>query len=77
MEIMRMFINHDEENENRINGELKGCNMPYKLRDSEGNTFTYGYIENGFPVYRGQGGSKHIFDTQGYEIIQQDCKLTD
>lgn len=77
MEIMRTFINHDQENENRINGELKACNMPYKLRDREGNTFIYGYIENGYPVYRGQGGSKHIFNTQGYEILQQDCKLTD
>jgi hypothetical protein len=77
MENMKMFINHDEENENRINGELKRCNMPYKLRDREGNAFTYGYIENGFAVYRGKRGSKHIFDARGYEVVQQYCKLTD
>lgn len=73
---MVLYINHDKEIEDRINEELESCEMPYKLKDSNGNAFTYRYMENGFPVYRGKGGSCHILDAQGYKVVQQNYKPT-
>ena len=55
----------------RINAELDREGMAYRLRDREGNEFVYAGLESGFPVYRGQRGSKHIFDTDGYEIVEE------
>lgn len=51
--------------------------MPYKVKDKEGNIFVFGYYSNGYPVYRGIGGSKHIFDTeiQYYEILEQEAPV--
>lgn len=70
-----MYKNNDKEIEERINKEIDSCNMAYKIRDTEGNVFCFGGIENGHPWYRGIGGSKHIFDLQGYEIIEKYIKL--
>lgn len=72
---MRMYKNNDKEIEARINKEIDMHNMAYKIKDKEGNTFVFGGIENGFPWYRGSGGSKHIFDLFGYEVIEKYCKL--
>ncbi|MBU3173312.1 hypothetical protein [Clostridium estertheticum] len=48
---------------------------PYKIKDVEGNMFVYAYHENGYPVYRTRGGSKHIFENEFkfYIIIEQDA----
>lgn len=70
-----MYKNNDKEIESRINKEIDSCNMAYKIKDYEGNTFVFGGIENGFPWYRGNGGSKHIFDLQGYEVIEKYIQL--
>jgi hypothetical protein len=70
-----MDKNKDKEIEARINKEIDSCKMAYKIKDSEGNIFVFGCLQNGFPLYRGIGGSKHIFDLQGYEIIQKYCEL--
>jgi len=72
---MRMHINRDKEIEERINNEIDACKMAYKIQDNEGNRFVFGGIENGFPWYRTRGGSKHIFDLNGYEVLEQYCKL--
>ena len=56
---------------NRINKEIDDCKMAYKIQDTEGNIFVFGGIENGFPLYRGNGGSKHIHDLQGYVTIEK------
>lgn len=47
--------------------------IPYKLKDQEGNIFVFAYYENGYPVYRTSGGSKHIFesDIKFYKTIQK------
>ena len=70
-----MYKNNDKEIETRINKEIDSFNMAYKIKDKEGNMFVYGYIENGFPVYRTSSGSKHIFDLIGYEVIEKHLKL--
>lgn len=70
-----MYKNNDKEIEARINKEIDKHSMAYKIRDSEGNIFVFGGIENGFPWYRGSGSSKHIFDLLGYEVIEKYCKL--
>lgn len=54
----------------RINGELDARGMAYRVRDCDGNEFCYGGMENGAPRYRGIGGSKHIFDMRGLEVVQ-------
>lgn len=64
-----MYID-DKEVEIRMNREMDRHNMAYKIEDKEGNIFVYSCIENGHPVYRCNGGSKHIFDLFGYKIIQ-------
>ena len=66
---------NDKSTEERINKEIDSCKMAYKIKDFEGNTFCFGGIESGFPIYRGIGGSKHIFDLAGYEIIEQHIKM--
>jgi hypothetical protein len=47
--------------------------MPYKIKDAEGNIFVFKGYESGFPVYRTIRGCKVIFenDIQYYEIIEQ------
>ncbi len=72
---MRMYKNNDKEIEARINKEIDMHNMAYKIKDREGNMFVFGGIENGFPWYRGLGGSKHIFQLDGYEVLEKYCKL--
>jgi len=68
---MRMYKNRDKEIEARINKEIDSCKMAYKIRDLEGNIFVFGGIENGFSWYRGIGGSKHITDLRGFEIMEK------
>jgi|BioPla2DNA2_1021312.scaffolds.fasta_scaffold129744_2 hypothetical protein len=48
--------------------------IPYKVRDSEGNTFVFAGYSSGHPVYRGQGGSKNIFeeDLKFYDVLEQE-----
>jgi len=70
-----MYKNNDLEIEARINKEIDFCNMAYKVKDRDGNTFVFGGIENGHPWFRGTGGSKHIFSLVGYEIIEKYIKL--
>lgn len=70
-----MYKNNDKEIEVRINKEIDKCGMAYKVMDREGNTFVFAGIENGFPLYRGRGGSKHIFDLQGLEVIEKYIEL--
>ena len=70
-----MYKNNDFEIETRINKEIDNCNMAYKIKDTEGNVFVYGYMENGYPVYRTSGGSKHIFDLTGFKVIEKHIKL--
>lgn len=60
-----------EELKKRINKKNDSCGMAYKIKDIEGNQFVSAGIENGFPLYRGRGGQKHIFDLVGYEIIEK------
>jgi hypothetical protein len=72
---MKMYKSKDKEIETRINKEIDNCNMAYKIKDSEGNIFVFGGIENGFPWYRGIGGSKYIFELTGYEVIEKYIKL--
>ena len=62
-----MYKNNDK--------EIDDNNIAYKIKDEEGNVFVYGYIENSYPVYRTLGGSKHIFDLKGYEVIEKHIKL--
>lgn len=72
---IKMYKNNDNEIETRINKEINSCKMAYKIKDVEGNVFCFGGIENGCSWYRGMGGSKHIFDLQGYEIIEKYLKI--
>ena len=48
--------------------------MPYKIQDSEGNIFVFGYYSSGYPVYRGVAGCKHIFknELQYYKVLEQE-----
>jgi hypothetical protein len=48
---------------------------PYKVEDQEGNEFVFAGIENGHPLYRGNGGSKHIFDIEHYKVIQNGNRI--
>lgn len=59
----------------RINREIDNCSMAYKIEDREGNRFVFSRIENGLPLYRGQGGSTHITDLRGYKVIEKHCSL--
>ena len=70
-----MYSNNGKEIETKINKEISNCKMAYEIMDEDGNTFFFSGLENGFPSYRTMGGSKHIFDLQGYKVIQKFCKL--
>lgn len=71
MTIAERIVANDKRIEERINGEIDKCKMAYKVKDSENNIFCFSKIENGSALYRGIGGSKHIFDMNGYEIIEK------
>ena len=67
---------NDKRIEERINREIDSCGMAYKIKDREGNQFVFAGLASGsFPLYRGNGGQKHIFDLVGYEIIEKYCSL--
>lgn len=66
---------NDKKIEERINREIDSYKMAYKVKDTEGNVFCFRGIENGAPLYRGIGGSKHIFDLNGYEVIEKYIKM--
>lgn len=70
-EAIRKINRRDEENRIRMNRLIDKFHMAYKIKDSEGNIFCFAGSENGFPIYRGIGGSKHIFDLCGYTVLQQ------
>lgn len=70
-----MYKNNDKEIEARINKEIDSCGMAYKVKDSEGNVFYFAGLENGFPLYHANGGTKHIFDLQGLEVIEKYIEL--
>lgn len=75
MTLAERIRENEKENEKRINKEIDGCGMAYKIKDREGNQFVFAGLENGFPVYRCRGGRKHIFDLIGYEVIEKYCSL--
>lgn len=76
MKIADRIKENDKEVEKRINREIDSCGMAYKIKDSEGNQFVFaGLASGGFPLYRGRGGQKHIFDLIGYEVIEKYCSL--
>jgi len=66
---------NDKKIEERINSEIDKCKMAYKIKDTEENVFVFSKIENDAPLYRGIGGSKHIFDMNGFEIIEKHIKM--
>jgi len=68
-------MTRDEKIEERINNEIDNCEMAYKIQDRENNVFVFSRIENDCPLYRGMGGSKHIFDLRGYEVLEKYCRL--
>jgi len=70
-EAIKRINERDERRRVETNRTIDKYHMAYKIKDSEENVFCFGGIENGFPWYRGIGGSKHIFDLCGYTIIQQ------
>ena len=70
-----MFRENDKRIEKRINKEIDMCGMAYKIKDKEGNQFVFAGLENGFPLYSGKRGQKHIFDLIGYEVIEKYCTL--
>lgn len=75
MTLAERIKENDKRIEERINREIDSCEMAYKIKDREGNQFVFAGIENGFPVYRGIGGSTHIFDLIGYEVLEKYCSL--
>lgn len=76
MTLANRIKENDKEVEKRINKEIDSCGMAYKIKDSEGNQFVFaGLASGGFPLYRGRGGQKHIFDLIGYEVIEKYCSL--
>ena len=48
--------------------------IPYKVKDKEGNIFVFADYSSGHPVYRGTGGSKHIFESElkFYDVLEQE-----
>lgn len=70
-ETIQKINKRNEENRIRTNKLIDTFHMAYKIKDSEDNIFVFGGTENGFPFYRGVGGSKHIFDLCGYTVIQE------
>lgn len=78
MSIAEMIRENEKRNEERINSEIDRFGMAYKIKDSEGNIFCWGGVaKGGFPWYRGNGGSTHIFDLTGYEVIEKHARLVD
>lgn len=76
MTIADIIKENDKKIEERINREIDSCGMAYKIKDSEGNLFVFaGLAGGGFPLYRGKGGQKHIFDLVGYGVIEKYCIL--
>lgn len=75
MTIAEKIRENELKTEARINGEIDACKMAYKVKDTEGNIFCFKGIENGSAVYRGNGGSKHIFELNGYEVIEKYIKM--
>ena len=75
MTLAESIKENDRRIEERINKEIDSCGMAYKIKDREGNQFVFAGIENGFPLYRGNRGQKHIFDLIGYEVIEKYCSL--
>lgn len=69
--LQELIRKNEIENQNRTNSEIDNSGMAYKIKDIEENIFVFGGIENGHPWYRGQGGQKHIFQLDGYEIIEK------
>lgn len=67
----RRINERDEQRRVDTNKLIDKINMAYKIEDSEGNTFVFAGLESGFPVYRGIGGSKHIFQLNGMKILEQ------
>lgn len=56
--------------------------VPYKIKNSYGNIYTFANFENGLPLYRSAGGLTHISenDIKRYTVIAQEppkeeCKL--
>lgn len=70
-ERVRRINERDEQRRVDTNKLIDKINMAYKIEDSEGNTFVFAGLESGFPVYRGIGGSKHIFQLNGMKILEQ------
>ena len=76
MTLAESIKENDRRIEERINKEIDSCGMAYKIRDNEGNQFVFaGLARGGFPLYRGKGGQKHIFDLVEYEVIEKYCSL--
>lgn len=57
--------------------------VPYKIKNSSGDVYTFARYENGFPLYRCAGGLTHIFepDIKRHIIVEEeapkeDCQLT-
>jgi hypothetical protein len=61
----------ERDNMEKINNEIDNHNIAYKVKDQSGNEFVYAGLESGFPVFRTQGGMKHIFDIDKYEVIEK------
>lgn len=71
-ETIRRINERAEQNRLETNALIDKYKLAYKVKDSEGNTFTWGGVATGgFPWYRGRSGSKHIFNLNGLTIIQQ------
>ena len=78
MTIAKMIKENEKCNQDRINAEIDKYHMAYKIKDSEGNIFCWGGVaKGGFPLYRGVGGTTHIFDLTGYEIIEKYAHIVD
>ncbi len=76
MTLIDRIKENDKKIEEKINKEIDSCGMAYKIKDNEGNQFVFaGLASGGFPLYRGKGGQKHIFDLIGYEVIEKYCRL--
>jgi len=70
-----MYKNNDKEIEARINGEIDRFEIAYKIQDEEGNVFVYAGYENNIPIYRTEGGRKHISELTGYQILNKYISL--
>lgn len=69
--LKRFFDEQAERNCRRMNAEIDSCGGAFRLRDERGNEFVFAGIENGFPIYRGDRGSKVIYGTGGYEVVEK------